>query len=242
MPHTLFISDLHLSATRPHTTQAFADFLRRRATGADALYILGDLFDFWIGDDDLEDPLNARVVDALAALTAAGVPVWFMHGNRDFLVGARFADATGVRILDDPTVIDVYGTRTLLMHGDTLCIEDTRYNALRATVRDPGVQQAFLARTLDARRAEVQRMRAISEQEKQTKSNEIMDVTPSEVLRTLRRHGYPRLIHGHTHRPMRHAHPVDGRVCERWVLADWADAPVGGVATHRGFAAMGAAG
>ncbi len=228
---TLFVSDLHLSAARPDTAQAFTGFLARQARSAAALYILGDLFDAWIGDDDLADPFNASIAVALRALTATGVPVAIMHGNRDFLIGTRFSQATGVSLLADPTLIQLDGQRTLLLHGDTLCTEDTGYNAFRRSVRDPAWQQAFLARPLIDRRAEAQRLRALSEQEKQHKSAEIMDVTPSEVLRVLRAHAYPRLLHGHTHRPMRHRHPVDGRVCERWVLADWAAQAVGLAAT-----------
>ena len=222
MADTLFISDLHLSPTRPHTTAAFIAFLGSRARGAQALYILGDLFDYWIGDDDLDAPLHASVAGALATLTASSVPVYVMHGNRDFLLGARFAARTGVQLLADPTAIALDGVPTLLLHGDTLCTEDLAYNRFRATVRDPAWQQEFLARPLAERRAEAQRLRTLSEQEKQHKRAEIMDVTPSEVLRVLRAHGYPRIVHGHTHRPRQHQHPVDGRICERWVLPDWA--------------------
>jgi len=154
-----------------------------------------------------------------------------MHGNRDFLIGSRFSETTGVSLLTDPTLIELDGQRTLLLHGDTLCTEDTGYNAFRGTVRDKAWQQAFLARPLAERRSEAQRLRTLSEQEKRHKSAEIMDVTPSEVLRVLRAHGYPRLLHGHTHRPQRHLHAVDGRACERWVLADWAAQAVGLAAT-----------
>jgi UDP-2,3-diacylglucosamine hydrolase len=224
---TLLISDLHLSASRPRTTTALLALLAGPAREASALYILGDLFDYWIGDEDVDDPAVRPVVDALAAVSAAGTAVSFMHGNRDFLVGARFAAAAGARLLPDPLLLDLDGVPTLLMHGDTLCIEDAGYNRFRATVRDPAWQQAFLDRPVAARREEAQRLRAISEHEKKSKSAEIMDVTPSEVLRMLRTHGYPRLVHGHTHRPALHLHPVDGYACERWVLPDWRDAATG---------------
>jgi UDP-2,3-diacylglucosamine hydrolase len=231
---TLLISDLHLSAARPGTTAAFIALLSGPARDAASLYILGDLFDYWIGDEDIDDPAVRPVIDALSALSRAGTAVSFMHGNRDFLVGGRFASATGVRLLPDPLLLDLDGVATLLMHGDTLCIEDAGYNRFRATVRDPAWQRAFLDRPLPERREEAQRLRAMSEREKQSKSAEIMDVTPSEVLRTLRACGYPRLVHGHTHRPGRHLHAVDGRSCERWVLPDWQDAAAGLVTSAGG--------
>jgi UDP-2,3-diacylglucosamine hydrolase len=224
---TLLISDLHLSAARPATTAAFLALLAGPARDAAALYILGDLFDYWIGDEDIDDPAVRPIVDALAAVSNGGTAVSFMHGNRDFLVGARFAAATGVRLLPDPLLLQLGGVPTLLMHGDTLCLEDAAYNRFRAAVRDPAWQQAFLARPVAARREEAQRLRAISEHEKKSKPAEIMDVTPSEVLRTLRAFDYPRLVHGHTHRPGRHLHPVDGRPCERWVLPDWQQVAAG---------------
>jgi len=230
---TLLISDLHLSASRPATTRALLALLAGPARGAAALYILGDLFDYWIGDEDIEDPSIRPVVDALAAVTAAGTQVSFMHGNRDFLLGPRFAAASGIHLLADPLLLELDGVPTLLMHGDTLCVEDAAYNRFRATVRDPAWQRAFLDRPLSARREEAQRLRAISEHEKKGKSAEIMDVTPSEVFRVLRAFGYPRLVHGHTHRPARHLHPVDGRCCERWVLPDWQHVAAGLMAEGR---------
>ena len=230
---TLLVSDLHLSPSRPATTAAFIGLLAGAARDAATLYILGDLFDYWTGDEEIDDPAIRPVVDALAALSTAGTAVLFMHGNRDFLVGRRFAEATGVTLLPDPLLVEIDGMQTLLLHGDTLCTEDAGYNRFRATVRDPAWQQAFLARPLAERRAEALRLRALSEREKQSKPAEIMDVTPSEVLRVLRASGYPRMVHGHTHRPMQHLHPVDGRSCERWVLPDWQDAATGLSAEHR---------
>ena len=218
---TLFISDLHLCSGRPQSTRAFFGFLEREARGADALYILGDLFEYWVGDDDLDDPFNAEVVAALARLVAGGVPVYLMHGNRDFVIGAAFARASGVQLLPDPTVLDLYGHAVLLMHGDTLCTLDLEYQAFRREARSQAWIERLLGQPLAERKAAVEALRRKSEQEKRIKAPEIMDVAPAEVEAQLRRHGYPRLIHGHTHRPARHLHIVDGHACERWVLADW---------------------
>jgi UDP-2,3-diacylglucosamine hydrolase len=219
--HTLFVSDLHLAAERPHICETFFAFVRDTASRADALYILGDLFEYWVGDDDLDDPLNGTVARVLGELGAGGVPVFFMHGNRDFLIGRAFAERAGAQLIGDPTTVDLYGTRTLLMHGDTLCSEDVDYQKFRATARDPKFQADFLAQPIAARRARVGQLREINAQAKQAKTAEIMDVTPVTVEETLREFGYPRLIHGHTHRPARHLHVVDDHACERWVLNDW---------------------
>ncbi len=221
-PHALFISDLHLSASRPGITDLLLRFLQQTAAPAQSLYILGDLFEFWLGDDTLDEPLNRTVIDALSRLAGAGTSVRFMHGNRDFLVGTGFAAATQAEILADPSVLDLYGVRTLLMHGDTMCTDDRAYQAFRAHVRNPEVQRQFLCLPVAARRQQVGQVRAESDEQKQEKSAEIMDVTPAAVDDALRLAEYPpRLIHGHTHRPARHEHVVDGRRCERWVLADW---------------------
>jgi UDP-2,3-diacylglucosamine hydrolase len=221
MPHTLFISDLHLTADRPQINRQFFDFAERVAPAAQALYILGDLFEYWVGDDDTENPLNTDVAGALAQLTLRGVPVYFMHGNRDVLVGQAFSAQCGTRTIGDSTVVDLHGTRTLLMHGDTLCTDDVEYQKFRAYAHNPDNQRKFLAQPLATRREQMLGMRAQSNASKSEKSAEIMDVTPAAVEQTLREHGYPRLIHGHTHRPARHFHSVDGRECERWVLGDW---------------------
>lgn len=217
---TLFVSDLHLNAQQPHLTAQLLQFLKSKTAGASALYILGDLFEYWAGDDDLDDPLNRSVVDALAAF-AAKLPLYFMHGNRDFLIGAAFARASGAQLLSDPALIDLHGTPTLLMHGDLLCTDDVRYQAFRKQVRDPAWQQQFLAKPLAQRKAMIEDLRKMSEQEKDAKIAAIMDVNLNAVGTVLRAHGYPRIIHGHTHRPARHLHEVDGHVCERWVLPDW---------------------
>ncbi len=224
MNHTLLISDLHLAAERPHINEQFFTFVRDIAPAAQALYVLGDLFEYWIGDDDHDDPLNDAVARALAALGtygARGTRVHFMQGNRDVLIGADFVARCGAALIADPAVMDLHGTRTLLMHGDTLCTDDLEYQKFRAYAHDAENQRKFLAQPLQVRREQMLGMRAQSEQGKKVKSAEIMDVSPAAVEAALRAHGYPRLIHGHTHRPARHTHSVDGRACERWVLADW---------------------
>jgi len=218
---TLFISDLHLCASRPRIKQLFFDFLQSAARKADQLYILGDFFEYWAGDDDIEDPFNRSIVSALAALTSSGVAVYLMHGNRDFLIGEAFCQASGARLLSDPSLIELNGARTLLMHGDTLCTDDVEYQNFRKQVRDPRWQRQFLSQPLEQRKAIIADLRRRSETEKQMKSIDIMDVTPASVEAALREHTYPRLIHGHTHRPALHHHQVDGKECERWVLTDW---------------------
>jgi len=223
MPHTLFISDLHLAPDTPAANQTLLDFLERTAPSADALYVLGDLFEYWIGDDGLEHPFARQVAAAFRRLSDGGVPVYFMHGNRDFLVGERFASESGMTILPDPTLLNLHGRPTLLMHGDTLCSDDVEYQKFRAMVRNPAWQQSFLAKPLAERIRMAQDVRGKSEQAKQVKGMSIMDVTPATVETMLRQHGHPRLIHGHTHRPARHEHVVDGKTSERWVLADWYD-------------------
>ena len=220
MPFTAFVSDLHLTPARAQTAEIFARFVRGPARGADALYILGDLFEYWIGDDDLSAPFNAGVAAGLKELSSA-VPVYFMHGNRDFLLLGQFARATGVKLLADPAVVDLYGTQTVLLHGDTLCTADVHYQAFRRRVRSRWLQRLFLLQPLWARRAWFERGRRKSNRAKQLTPCEIMDVTPSAVEQSFRDSGCTRMIHGHTHRPARHAHVVDGRSCERWVLSDW---------------------
>jgi UDP-2,3-diacylglucosamine hydrolase len=218
---TLFISDLHLCSARPEIKRSFFGFLQCEARGANALYILGDLFEYWAGDDDLGDAFNATVIAALARLAGSGVPVYLLHGNRDFVIGDAFARASKVTLLPDPTLLHLYGRPTLLMHGDTLCTLDQSYQAFRREARSETWIRNLLQRPLAERKAAIEALRQRSEQEKQNKPEAIMDVAPAEVEATLRRYGYPQLIHGHTHRPARHLHTVDGHACERWVLADW---------------------
>jgi UDP-2,3-diacylglucosamine hydrolase len=220
MPHSLFISDTHLCPARPAINSTFFNFLRHGAARAQALYILGDLFEYWAGDDD-DDPFNRSVLAALRELTDRGVSLYLMHGNRDFLIGDRFVSACRAKLLPDPTLISLYGAPTLLMHGDTLCSDDFGYQAFRTKVRNPAYQRQFLAQPLSSRKQIIAGLRAENAEEKQLKSDAIMDVTTATVEAVLRSHGYPRLIHGHTHRPALHQHVIDGHRCERWVLADW---------------------
>ncbi len=218
---TLFVSDIHLSPARPDIVRLFRRFLQGPVHGADALYILGDLFEYWAGDDDLGERFNAEVVRDLASCADNGVSVCFMRGNRDFLVGERFAQESGVQLIDDPTRLELYGRPTLLSHGDELCTDDSAYQEFRRKVRSPEWIDAFLRRPLAERRREIESLRALSEAEKKIKPAEIMDVNRLAVEDLMRRHDYPALIHGHTHRPGRHEHVLEGRRCERWVLADW---------------------
>ncbi|MEW6514485.1 MAG: UDP-2,3-diacylglucosamine diphosphatase [Pseudomonadota bacterium] len=213
----LFISDLHLSPHEPGRVRLFLDFLAGPARDAARLTILGDLFDYWAGDDDLADPFNARIVAALRKLSDSGVRLDFMAGNRDFLIGEEFASAAGLTLLPDPCVRDIGGVKTLLTHGDTLCTDDPDYQRFRAQVRDPAWRSAFLARPLPERKREIEALRARSEAEKKTKSMAIMDVNAAAVSATLSEHGAQAMIHGHTHRQGRHDHAG----CTRWVLGDW---------------------
>ncbi len=218
---TLFISDLHLDPSRPEITELFMAFLQR-ARGADGLYILGDLFEAWIGDDD--DAAIAQTVRAgLQSLAADGVPVFLMRGNRDFLLGETFEHQSGCRLLVDPTVIDLYGERTLLMHGDLLCTDDIEYQRFRAKVHDPAWQQAVLAKPLAERREMASTLRGESLRANAGKQAELMDVNPHSVENTMREQGVRRLIHGHTHRPAIHDFVLDGAPARRIVLGDWYD-------------------
>ncbi|MCB1675347.1 MAG: UDP-2,3-diacylglucosamine diphosphatase, partial [Halioglobus sp.] len=202
MSRTLFISDLHLDASRPGITRALDDFLRRN-TECERLYILGDLFEAWIGDDD-DRPLVAAVAELLRRFTAAGPRLYLMQGNRDFLLGANFCRRVGAQLLPDPSLIDLYGTPTLLLHGDSLCTGDSQYQAFRRTARDPAWQVELLARSLQERRALAAQLRGMSQQANSNKAQDIMDVAPQEVERVMRKYGVSQLIHGHTHRPARH--------------------------------------
>ena len=217
----LFISDLHLSEDRPAANERFVAFLEKEARGADELYVLGDLFEYWIGDDDLADPFNAVIAGFFLGLTRSGTKLRVMHGNRDFLVGERFCRETGATLLDDPTVADLASGKALLMHGDTLCTDDYDYQAWRRTARSERFQQEFLAKSVPERRAAVTGLREKSKQVIQAKPAEIMDVNDGAVREAFRSHGVSTLIHGHTHRPGHHSPVVDGKRRERWVLPDW---------------------
>lgn len=227
MRPTLFISDLHLHETRPETSAAFFHFLREDAIHADALYILGDLFEYWVGDDQLDhDQLSREVANALKTLANAGVSIFFMHGNRDFLISSRFANAASLTILPDPSIITINHERILLLHGDTLCTDDVAYQKFRLQARDPAWQAAILAKSYNERVALAHSIRERSDTEKATKASDIMDVTLATVENTFRDYGVAEMIHGHTHRPQTHLHNVDGRKCRRQVLSDWHDASV----------------
>lgn len=221
--HTLFISDLHLSNERPAINTLFLDFLRSRATQAQALYILGDLFEYWIGDDVASLPDYQPLISGLRSLTQSGVPVYVMHGNRDFLIGQGFEKITGCQLLADPIVISLYGENTLLMHGDTLCTDDVAYLKFRSMVRNPDWVKMFLAKTIPERVAIVRDYREISKTATAAKKPEIMDVNQGAVQAVLREHGVRHLIHGHTHRPAQHRFDLDGTPVRRTVLGDWYD-------------------
>lgn len=218
--YSIFVSDLHLCPTRAHINRIFFEFLRGPAAAAQALYILGDLFEYWAGDDD-DDAFSASVLSALRELSDSRISLYVMHGNRDFLIGDQFALRSGAQLLPDPTFLTLYGSPTLLMHGDSLCTDDVDYQQFRVHARDSRWQREFLSRSLTSRKAEIAGLRRASETSKKAKPQAIMDVAPGAVESAFREYAYPRLIHGHTHRPARHTHIVDGHVCERWVLRDW---------------------
>ena len=225
MSQALFISDLHLSAERPEANEQFFRFLGDEAERAQALYVLGDLFEYWAGDDELKDsradPLAADVAAGFLSLSKQGIQVWIMHGNRDFLVGKGFLAASGAQLLDDPSVIKFAGKRFALLHGDTLCTDDHDYQAWRLTARSAAWQREFLAKSLPERHAAIGALREKSKQVIAAKPAEIMDVNQEAVREMFRHLKLQHMIHGHTHRPARHEHQVDGTRCERWVLPDW---------------------
>jgi UDP-2,3-diacylglucosamine hydrolase len=220
--HTLFISDLHLHESRPQITRAFFHFLQTQAVHAEALYILGDFFDAWIGDDD-DSELSCQVADALSQLRQRGVALYFMHGNRDFLLGENYANKAGMTLIPDGTVIDLYGTATLLVHGDALCTDDKDYQQFRAMVRSADWQQQVLAQPIAARRTLAAQLRDKSQSMNSLKAADIMDVTPAEVVNQMEQTQVQLMIHGHTHRPARHALVANNKPAERIVLGDWHD-------------------
>ncbi|HEX7764448.1 MAG TPA: UDP-2,3-diacylglucosamine diphosphatase, partial [Cellvibrio sp.] len=219
---TLFISDLHLHESRPQVTRAFFHFLQTHAIHAEALYILGDFFDAWIGDDD-DAELPQQVASELFALHQRGIAIYFMHGNRDFLLGEGYAKQAGMRLIPEGTVINLYGTKTLLVHGDALCTEDQDYQNFRAMVRSTQWQQQVLAQPLAARRALAAQLRDKSQSMNSLKAADIMDVTPAEVIRQMEQAKVQLMIHGHTHRPARHSLIANNKPAERMVLGDWHD-------------------
>ncbi len=219
---TLFISDLHIDDSRPPIARQFLTFLERQARHADALYILGDLFESWVGDD-AADSSQAAAIQGIRALTSSGVPCFVMHGNRDFLLSTRFCRDSGAEILPDPVMMSLYGERILVMHGDALCTDDRAYQRLRATVRDPDWQRSFMNLSIKGRRALAGAARAGSQAHTAAVDYAVTDVNAESVANTLRNSGLSTLLHGHTHRPAIHAFQVDGQPCTRIVLGDWYD-------------------
>jgi UDP-2,3-diacylglucosamine hydrolase len=218
----LFISDLHIDASRPAITDQFLGFLAAEAVRADALYILGDLFESWIGDD-AADSSQAAAIQGIHALTSHGVPCFVMHGNRDFLLAEQFGRMSGAQLLPDPLIVTLYGEPVLVMHGDALCTDDRAYQRLRATVREPAWQRQFLALSIASRRALAGAARVGSKAHTAAVEYAITDVNADSVAAALRGAGTATLLHGHTHRPAIHALQVDGRPCTRIVLGDWYD-------------------
>ncbi|WP_312146585.1 MULTISPECIES: UDP-2,3-diacylglucosamine diphosphatase [Stutzerimonas stutzeri subgroup] len=216
----LLISDLHLEEERPDITRAFLHFLATRACQAEALYILGDFFEVWIGDDAMT-PFQQSIADALRALSERGTRIYLMHGNRDFMLGKGFCRAAGCTLLGDPSVVELGGERVLLMHGDSLCTRDEGYMRLRRLLRNP--LSLFILRhlPLSTRRKLARKLRNESRAQTRMKASDIIDVTPELIPRVLAEHGVRTLIHGHTHRPATHELEVDGRPARRIVLGDW---------------------
>jgi UDP-2,3-diacylglucosamine hydrolase len=221
-PFTYFISDLHLSSDRDDINQCLFTFLRDQAPSADALYVLGDLFEIWIGDDE-ENSFTLSIAKAFSDLRQSGVPVYFIHGNRDFLIRQRFAKQAGFTLLPEQVVIDLYGEPTLIMHGDELCTKDIDYQAFRKKARSWWWPKIMLSLPLSTRRSLAQKGRATSKQKQSMLSDEIMDVTPQEVTKQMQKFAVKRLIHGHTHRPAIHQLQINHQPAQRIVLGDWYD-------------------
>ncbi len=219
---TLLISDLHLEASQPAIGEQFLSFLAGEARQADALYILGDLFDAWLGDDD-PNPYYKTMKTAMRQLTDSGVPAYFMHGNRDFMIGEAFAAETDITLLDDPSVVDLHGHRVLLSHGDALCTDDAHYQQVRAMTRDPDWQAMMLAKSIDERIAFAVQARKDSMARGETISNDIMDVNQDAVKSIMLEYGVDTLLHGHTHRPAVHDVELPDGLATRIVLGDWYD-------------------
>ena len=222
-PHwaALFISDLHLSPDMPHTVEAFFNFLNTKALQTQALYLLGDIFEYWAGDDDIDDAFNQSIVSALAAVSKHGVKIYWLAGNRDFLVADKFANACGLQILNEPVIAEIAGKKILLLHGDAQCTDDTAYMTFRTQVRDPAWQQHFLNQDLHQRKALIATMRAGSKDAQKNKSMDIMDVNLAAIDALFESHQVNLMIHGHTHRPHQHQHHTKQGVCTRFVLPDW---------------------
>jgi len=218
----LFISDLHLCEARPTITDAFIIFLDQVATQTKALYILGDLFEYWAGDDDIEDSFHKRILQAFKKLSCKQTEIYLMHGNRDFLIDKAFCEACGITLLQDPTLITINHQAILLSHGDALCVDDVDYQTIRTQFRNPKWQEQFLSQPLTVRKQQIEQIRAKSESEKAKKGMMIMDVNDNAVANLLRDYQYPPIfIHGHTHRPAKHGLNIDDHLITRWVLGDW---------------------
>jgi len=217
---TLFISDLHLSAERENITELFINFLEQRASQADALYILGDLFEVWLGDDFVS-PDYQQSLAKMKQLADSGLPIYFMSGNRDFLISEKFTELSGATLLDEPHIIDLYGTATLLMHGDTLCTDDIEYQKFRKMVRDPNFITDFLSKSVEERITISSKYREISKTETSSKKMDIMDVNQAQVEASMTEYKVHQLIHGHTHRPAIHNFTHKGKAMKRIVLGDW---------------------
>ncbi len=217
---TLFISDLHLSQDRPAITNLFIDFLSQQARDTEALYILGDLFEVWLGDD-MVLPVYKEAIASIKSLSDSGVPVYIMYGNRDFLMRDAFEKMSGAKIIDEPSTVNLYGNKMLLMHGDTLCTDDIEYQKFRSMVRNPQWQNDLLAKSPEERTALAQHLREVSKAETSKKKNDIMDVNQQAVASTMQENKVLHLIHGHTHRPAFHKLRINGKDAERIVLGDW---------------------
>ncbi|RZI40614.1 UDP-2,3-diacylglucosamine diphosphatase [Herbaspirillum sp. HC18] len=227
----LFVSDVHLQPSLPRTTQAFIDFLQKQARTAQQLYVLGDLFEYWAGDDDLVTPYHRQIADEIRAVSASGVKVLWIAGNRDFLIGSEFAEATGMALLPDPFVAEILDRRIALTHGDAQCTDDHGYMAFRAQVRQPEWQAQFLAQPLAQRKAIIEGMRTGSREAQRSKTYEIMDVNDAAVAALFESTGADIMIHGHTHRPGMHRYDTEGKSRLRYVLPDWecdCESPRGG--------------
>lgn len=217
----LFVSDIHLSPALPATTETFLGFLDKHAAFTEHLYLLGDIFEYWAGDDDADDPFHQRIIAALRALADAGVKLYWIGGNRDFLVGEGFAAAAGLRLLPDPYIAELCGLRMVLTHGDACCTDDAAYMAFRNQIRDTEWQRQFLAKPLEQRKQIVEAMRMRSKEAQRGKPMDIMDVNPQAIASLFKASEATVMIHGHTHRPALHSADLDGRECLRYVLPDW---------------------
>lgn len=221
MSYVLFMSDMHLDSSRPDITQLFIDYLAEHGAQADAIYLLGDLFEVWLGDK-VSLPDYRNVISTLSSLVRGGTPIFAMRGNRDFLLSTQFSAASGITLLKDPAVIDLYGKPTLISHGDLLCTDDVQYQRFRKIVNNKVVQWLALHLIPDSRKRKIsQDMREASKRAQAEKTADIMDVNTDAVMQWFRRYNVAQLIHGHTHRPGVHRYELGNKTVQRWVLGDW---------------------